>query len=46
MAPVVLLKLSPADSAGLIDQELTVPVTVGVFIAIAVPTVAAMLACG
>jgi hypothetical protein len=46
IAPVVLLKLSPAGRAGLIDHEVTVPVTVGVSAAMAVPTVADMLVCG
>ena len=41
-----VLKLSPAGSAGFTPYDATVPVTVGVSVAIAVPIVATMLLCG
>ena len=39
MAPVAVLRVSPVGSVGDTDQEVTVPVTVGVSVVIAVPEV-------
>jgi hypothetical protein len=41
-----VLKLSPVDSDGLMEKLVTIPVTVGVSVAMAVPTVAVIVGCG
>jgi hypothetical protein len=46
IAPLDVLRLSPAGSAGLTAYELAVPVTVGVSTEIATPTVAVTVGCG
>jgi len=46
MAPVVALRLRPVGRVGLMVKLPTVPATVGVSVAIAVPTVAAMVVWG
>jgi hypothetical protein len=46
IAPLEVLRLSPAGSAGLTAYERTVPVTLGVSDEMATPTVAVIVGCG
>jgi type IV secretory pathway protease TraF len=46
IAPVEVFNVKPAGSAGLIEYDVTVPVTAGVFVVIACPTVTVTVVCG